>query len=115
MKRFTKTNIANIPQEEAHGGSGKRQVLITPEHLTTPHFEMMTKAYLSPGFSFDWHDHKDVDEMFIVLSGQGNFYWQDEITGYKAGDIVTIPANTTHKITAEGDMDSEFYFVRVKA
>ena len=114
MKKFAKFNIATIPQEEAHGGSGKRQVLVRPEHLTTPHFDMMTKGYLAPGSSYDWHEHQNVDEIFIVLKGQGKFYWEEEVVDYAIGDIITTPANTKHKITAEGDTDSEFYFIRVK-
>ena len=115
MKKFTKTNIEDIPLEEAHGGSGHRKVLVKPEHLTTEHFEAMTKGWLNPGSSYDWHEHSGVDEIFIVLQGQGKFYWEEEVVDYTIGDIVTTPASTRHKITAEGDTPSEFYFVRVKA
>ncbi|MDO8657488.1 MAG: hypothetical protein Q7K55_02010 [Candidatus Levybacteria bacterium] len=37
-----------------------------------------------------------------------------EETGYKSGDIFIIPPNSNHKITAGGETNSEFYFVRVK-
>jgi mannose-6-phosphate isomerase-like protein (cupin superfamily) len=114
MKKYTKTNIDDISLEDAHGGSGQRQVLVKPEHLTTEHFEAMTKGYLNPEYSYDWHYHKDTDEMFIVLKGEGIFYWETVEVPYKEGDIITIPANTQHKITATGDSPSENYFIRIK-
>ncbi len=115
MKKFTKNNIKDIPLEHAHGGSGSRQVLIKPEHLTTKHFEAMTKGFLKPGAIFDWHSHNKVDEMFIVLKGQGKFYWEDEVVDYAEGDIITIPASSNHKIVAEGEEISEYYFIRIKS
>lgn len=113
--KFTTKNLNDIPREDAHGGSGQRQVLITPAEMSSPYFEMMTKGYLNPGFSYDWHEHADIDELFIVLKGEGKFMWLEETSEYKEGDIFTIPANTQHKITAEGEIPSEFYFVRLKA
>ena len=114
MKKYHKNNLNNIPLEEAHGGSGKRQLLVKPEHLLSGKFEAMTKGYLNPGFSFDWHTHKDTDEIFIVLQGEGKFFWEEEVVSYNKDDVFVTPANSNHKITAEGDLPSEFYFVRIK-
>ena len=111
--KYTLVNINDIPIEQAHGGSGARQMLVTPDRLTTKNFEAMTKGYLKAGAEFDWHKHTSIDEYFLVLKGRGKFYWEDEIINYKEGDIITIPANSRHKIVATGDVDNEFYFVRI--
>lgn len=50
----------------------------------------------------------------IVLKGKGKFYWNNEIVEYKPEDVIIIPANSIHKFEAEGDVASEFYFVRIK-
>lgn len=97
MDKFTKLNINDIPLEEAHGGSGARQVLV------------------KPGGVFDWHFHQDTDEIFIVLKGEGKYFCEEEITEYKVGDIMITPANLKHKIEALGEEESEYYFIRVKA
>lgn len=47
----------------------------------------MTKGWLPPGKSYDWHMHKDIDEIFIVLTGQGQFYYTGEATDDTVGDI----------------------------
>jgi len=113
MKKFTQNNLKNIPLEDAHGGSGSRQVLVKPEQLSGEYFEAITKGYLNPGFSYDWHIHENIDEVFIVLKGKGKFYWEKDKVNYQEGDIFTIPANSNHKITAV--TKSEFYFVRIKS
>ena len=74
----------------------------------------MTKGYLEVGKVFDWHTHEDIDEMFIVLKGEGVFYWEEEMINYNEGDIITIPANSKHKIEAKGMIMNEYYFIRVK-
>ena len=114
MKKYIKLNLNEIPLEDAHGGTGSRQVLVKPEHLSSQHFEAMTKGYLNPGASYDWHTHKDTDEIFIVLKGVGKFYFENEETDYKTEDIFVIPPNSNHKITAEGETPSEFYFIRLR-
>ncbi|MEK7556408.1 MAG: cupin domain-containing protein [Patescibacteria group bacterium] len=114
-KRFTKRNLGDIPIEQAHGGSGSRQVLITSDMLVGSHVEAMTKGYLESGSVFDWHSHDTVDEFFVVLRGEGKFYFEAEVVDYRKGDVVTIPAGGRHKIEATGNETSEYFFVRVKA
>jgi mannose-6-phosphate isomerase-like protein (cupin superfamily) len=112
--KFSKQNIKDITLESAHGGSGSRQLLVSPDKLISSYFEAITKAFLETGKIFDWHLHKDVDEVFIVLKGQGKFYCDNEVVDYQVGDIITIPANSKHKIEALGNETSEYYFFRIK-
>jgi quercetin dioxygenase-like cupin family protein len=114
MKKYTIQNLKDIPVEQAHGGSGSRQVLVSPDKMTTPYFEAMTKGYLDPGKSYDWHSHQDTDEIFFVIKGEGKFHSENEVIEFKEGDIVTIYANSTHKIEAGGSSTNEYYFIRVK-
>lgn len=115
MYNFTKLNIKEIPVEQAHGGSGSRQVLVKPENVSSRYFEAVTKGFLKPGNIFDWHTHQDTDEIFIVLKGQGKFYCEDKVTNYKIDDVIVVPGNLKHKIEAGGKLTSEYYFIRVKA
>ncbi len=115
MKKFTKLNLKDIPLEGAHGGSGSRQMLVKPEHVTSEHLDAVTKGFLKSGGVFDWHFHQDIDEIFIVLKGKGIYYCEDEVTEYIEGDVMITPANLKHKIEAKGSETSEYYFIRVKA
>ena len=115
MKKFTKTNIRKISVEHAHGGSGLRQVLVRPGQVSNKYFEAFTKGFLRPNSVFDWHIHKNTDEIFIVLKGNGTFYWENKKTNYSKGDIFTIPADSKHKLEAKGKVISEFYFIRIRS
>jgi mannose-6-phosphate isomerase-like protein (cupin superfamily) len=108
--QYTKLNLSEIPIEQAHGGTGSRQMLIKPEYLTTPHLEAITKGFIPIGNMFDWHNHIDTDEIFIVTQGQGKFYYRENdkenVFDYKSGNIM-------HK--QEAKTTTEFFFIRVKA
>src|SRR3989338_6283982 len=112
MMKYKKHNIKDVSLEEAHGGSGSRQVLVNQELLANQNFEAMTKGYLNPGFSYDWHSHDGIDEIMLVIKGVGKFYWEEDVMDYKEGDIITIPANSRHKVEATGGIQNEFYFIR---
>lgn len=76
----------------------------------------MTKGYLPAGGQFDWHFHDKIDEFFIVLKGSGIIeYRSNESQEYQAGDLIYIPSNIEHRISASTAADNEFYFVRLQS
>ncbi len=109
---YTIQHLSDIAIEQAHGGSGSRQMLVTPEHVESPFLEAVTKGYLPAGNMFDWHTHQDADETFIVTQGQGKFSCEDDVVDFVAGDVITVRANIRHKI--EATTDTEGFFIRVK-
>ncbi|MGZ6005471.1 MAG: cupin domain-containing protein [Candidatus Saccharimonadales bacterium] len=113
MKIIKRSN-SEIPKEEAHGGSGSRKVYVSPEHLQSKHFDAMTHGWLPVGSSFDWHDHKDTEEIMVVIKGSGSVFDEDGEYSYKPGDVFIFPANTQHKITNPSNEQHKMFFVRVK-
>ena len=72
----------------------------------------MTKGFLVAGGFFDWHNHEDIDEFFLVIKGYGIIEFEDGIKfEYKNEDLIYTPADVKHKITARED--SEFIFIRL--
>lgn len=67
MRKPFKKSLHLIPLEEAHGGSGSRQVLLSKADPVSQYFEAMTKGYLKADTQFDWHSHEDIDEFFLVI------------------------------------------------
>jgi len=114
MRKPFKKNLDKIPVEEAHGGSGKRQLILSSDNDVSSQFQTMTKGFLATGAKFDWHSHKDIDEFFWVLQGSGviDFKGMDSMK-YGGGDLVYIPADLEHKIEAKGDQESQYYFIRL--
>ena len=112
--KITKRQSSQIIKEEAHGGSGARKVYASPEHLDSGHFETMTYGYLPAGGTFDWHDHTNIEEIMVVVKGEGEVHDEDGVYGYAPGDVFIYPANTQHKIHNPTDYEHEMMFVRVK-
>jgi len=115
IRRPAKRTLSSIPVEHAHGGSGSRQLIFSKaDPFVSTQFEAMTKGFLDKEGIFDWHDHKDVDEFFLVTAGQGKIEYEDGTTfDYKPGDIIYNPANLKHRITNTTEDMNEFFFVRI--
>jgi quercetin dioxygenase-like cupin family protein len=112
--KIIKRPHADIPKEEAHGGSGARKMYVSADNMQSRHFEAMTYGYLPAGNSFDWHNHKDTEEIMVVVKGEGIVADEDGEYTYEPGDVFIYPANTQHKITNNSDKEHEMLFVRVK-
>ena len=112
--KVIKRAAADIPKEDAHGGSSSRKVFASSDHLKSQHFEAMTHGYLPAGQEFDWHDHKDTEEIMVVLKGSGFVEDGDGKYPYQPGDVFIFPANISHKITNPSAEEHEMIFVRVK-
>ena len=57
--------------------------------------------------AFPFHRHHVMDELFYILSGEGQYRWGDKTFAIKAGDLVGAPAGTeAHQIinTGLGDL-----------
>ncbi len=114
MRKPFKKHLHEVLIEEAHGGSGRRQLILSKEDTISNQLQAMTKGYLAPGAAFDWHSHEDIDELIFVLKGGGVIFFEDE-TNIKYGkdDLVYVPGNAKHRIEALGMEESEFFFIRI--
>jgi len=112
--KIIKRSASEINKEEAHGSSGARKVYASPEHLKSTHFEAMTHGYLPAGKTFDWHEHADIEEIMVVVKGEGEVSDEDGVYNYAPGDVFVYPADTRHKIHNPSDYEHEMIFVRVK-
>ncbi len=111
-----KKSLNQIPIEEAHWGTGSRQLLLSKSDPVSPYFEAMTKGYLKGGAKFDWHFHDKIDEFFLVIKWSWVIEFENnESFTYQDGDIIYIPSNIEHKITASENDDNEFYFIRLQS
>ncbi len=114
MRKPFKKHLQTIPVEEAHGGSGKRQVILSKDDAISEQLQAMTKGFLEAGSKFDWHAHESVDEFFLVLKGKGYIEFRSgEKIEYSPDDLIYIPDGIEHKIEATGEEENEFFFIRL--
>lgn len=109
-----KKSLKDIALEQAHGGAGSRQVIFSKADTVSSQFEAWTKGFLPTGKSYEWHQHDNVDEFFLVLSGSGFIEYQDGTRfDYQSGDTIYNPAGLSHRIENTGSDESTFYFFRL--
>ncbi|NTW30887.1 MAG: cupin domain-containing protein [Candidatus Moranbacteria bacterium] len=114
MRKPFKKNLNSILVEEAHAGSGRRQVILSRNDAVSEQLQAMTKGFLSSGSIFDWHVHENIDELFLVIKGNGIIEFKSgEQFEYSPDDLIYIPDGIEHKIEATGKDDSEFFFIRL--
>ena len=52
---------------------------------------------------FVWHDHRDTDEVFIVLDGEMIIHFQNDDVSVKKGEMIVIPTGEKHKTSAKNE------------
>ena len=52
---------------------------------------------------FVWHDHKDTDEVFIVVNGEMAIEFRDGRVDLAAGEMFVVPKGVEHKPVADSE------------
>lgn len=55
---------------------------------------------------FTWHDHKDTDEVFIIIEGSLRIDYRDKQVHLNEGELHVVPKGVEHKPFAERVQDS---------
>jgi len=59
--------------------------------------------------AFPFHRHHVMDELFYILSGEGQYRWGEETLPVKAGDLVAAPAGAKpHQLVNTGKADLRY-------
>lgn len=62
---------------------------------------MTIKVSLNPGHCMNYHSHKYRDEVWVVISGEGETIVDGAVRKVKAGDVITVPAGAIHTIISK--------------
>lgn len=110
MKIIKKSNETFV-REDAHGGSGGRKLLLADNEMKN--VQAMTYGFLPAGSKFAWHTHEKMNEVMLILKGQGTVRDEDGIYPYSKGDVFTFPKDIFHEIENTSEEEHEYIFVRV--
>ena len=50
---------------------------------------------------FVWHDHKETDEMFLVVKGYLEIHFRDGVVNLGEGEMFVVPKGVEHKPVAQ--------------
>src|SRR4030095_10547045 len=53
---------------------------------------------------FVWHDHKNEDELFLIIKGKLKIEFRDRIVELNEGEMIIIPHGVEHKPIAEEEV-----------
>ena len=62
------------------------------------------KVTLNPGHSMNYHSHKNRDEVWVVISGEGKTVVDGMEQKVKAGDVITMSAGCRHTVIADTEL-----------
>lgn len=65
---------------------------------------MTIKATLNAGHSMNYHNHKNRDEVWVIISGEGRTMVDGMEQSVKAGDVITMDAGCKHTVFADTDL-----------
>ena len=62
------------------------------------------KVTLNPGHSMNYHSHKNRDEVWVVISGEGKTIVDGMEQMVKSGDVITMSAGCRHTVIADTEL-----------
>ncbi len=77
---------------------------------TGPHTQVVVMS-IPPGDDIGAEVHSDVDQVLVIVSGQGEAVLAEERTAIGPGSLVQVPAGTWHDIVNTGTGDLRLYTV----
>jgi mannose-6-phosphate isomerase-like protein (cupin superfamily) len=90
-----------------------KKVLFARDELQPGTLQMINWARLPAGSSFAAHYHEDMQEIFIILSGEACMDVAGESMVLVRGDAIAIDPREVHRMTNRGSEDVEYVVVGI--
>jgi mannose-6-phosphate isomerase-like protein (cupin superfamily) len=99
-----KTSLSELPTEGvSHDPQIVKQVLLTRGDV--PHLTAFSRATFSPGQTAHEHQHRDMFEVFFVLSGSGLMKIGGSEHQLESGVCILVEPGELHEISNTGASD----------
>ncbi|MCA9057790.1 MAG: cupin domain-containing protein [Planctomycetaceae bacterium] len=85
-----------------------KRVIATATQLQYGQVQMLNWASLPAGRSFQPHYHEDMQEVFVLLTGQVQMTVNGQCVEMNAGDTVIVEPREVHVMTNSGDAPAEY-------
>jgi len=85
-----------------------KKVLFQRDELQPGTVQMVNWARLPPGNSFAAHYHEDMQEVFIIVSGEAEMTVAGKTIVLCRGDTIAIDPREVHSMTNRGSEDVEY-------
>ena len=99
-------NIDRVPAFATKDGSEIRELLA--HRNSSIRNQSLAEARVAPGQTTAPHYHPRTEEIYYILSGEGQMRIGDEVRRVGPGDAIAIPPGETHQITNTGSETLRF-------
>lgn len=106
-------NIEGCERFITKDGSSIREIL-APRNSSLER-QSLAEATVPPGGVTHEHYHVDTEEIYYILSGNGELEIEEQSAPVKTGDGIVIPPHHKHKIHNRGKTDLVFLCICVPA
>jgi mannose-6-phosphate isomerase-like protein (cupin superfamily) len=90
-----------------------KKVLFARDELQPGTVQMINWARMPAGSSFSAHYHEDMQEIFIIVSGEAEMLVSGETVVLGCGDVIAIDANEVHRMSNRGAVEIEYVVVGI--
>jgi mannose-6-phosphate isomerase-like protein (cupin superfamily) len=90
-----------------------KKVLFQRDELQPGTVQMINWARLPVGSSFSAHYHEDMQEVFVIVSGEAEMVVADQAVVLGRGDSIAIDRREIHRMTNRGREDVEYLVVGI--
>lgn len=113
--RGSELDFVPASHEDPKNPGSLKKVLVGKDDLVVGRVMMINWAKLPVGKAFEAHYHEDLDEVFVIMSGEAEIKVGDEVEKLKAGDAVVIPMKSVHVMVNTGKVDVEYIALGVSS
>ena len=104
-------NFLRVRPEESFPGGGKAEILIDENDCGKRARAELVELQAEEGFPV--HTHPKSDHIILVVQGNGELLWVDEVRKITRGDTFVVPMGDVHSIKAGGDGPLRFVVINV--
>jgi len=79
------------------------QWMVTPETIGAEKLSIAIMTCPAKSIVRPLHSHKEIEEVILILAGEGEAYVDGERAFFKKGDAVLFPANSKHQVRNTGN------------
>ena len=110
MKIIRGSDIEFVPasHEDATRPGVFKRVLATREDIQQGRVQMLNWARLPGHSAFQAHYHEDMQEVFVIITGEVQMRVADVKVTLRAGDAILVDAREIHEMHNDGDQEVEY-------
>lgn len=113
--KFDQKEFIPAAHEDPKDPGVLKKILFKKDELLEGRVQMINWAYLLPGKSFRKHYHEEMEEIFIIVSGEAEMKVDEKKLKLSKGDAIVMSPGEQHEMYNTGVGTVEYVVVGITA